>query len=344
MTTDSQKIPKAELHRHLDGSLRIQTMLDLANRYHLNLPAKTEAELSKHLIIPDNCASLEQYLEAFKFTCAVLQSEYSLERVTYEVCEDAYKENTTYLEIRFGPILHTNSGLSLKQVMDSVVRGIEYAERTLPGFTGRIIVCGLREMNPDVVYEMAEIATKYSHAKTVAFDLASKELEYPASLHRRSFQLVHENYLMATCHSGEAAGSDYIKDAIINCGVQRIGHGTKLFQDLKLLEYVRARNIALEICVTSNFQTKATPSYADHPLPFYFRKGIAVCVCTDNTLMSNITLSKELYKIQRLYNFTNEELLKIMRFSFENAFISYPEKVELLQTFDTYVQNNVTKQ
>ncbi|KAG2386871.1 hypothetical protein C9374_001906 [Naegleria lovaniensis] len=321
------EIPKAELHRHLDGSLRIQTMIDLANRYNINLPAKTENELSKHLVVPDDCASLEQYLEAFKFTCAVLQNEYSLERVTYEVCEDAYKENTTYLEIRFGPVLHTNSGLSLKQIMDSVVRGVEYAERTLPGFTGRII-----------------IATKYSHAKTVAFDLASKELEYPASLHRKSFQLVHENYLMATCHSGEAAGSEYIKDAIINCGVQRIGHGTKLVQDLKLLEYVRARNIALEICVTSNFQTKATPSYAAHPLPFYFRKGIAVCVCTDNTLMSDITLSKELFKIQRLYNFTNEELLKIMRFSFENAFISYSEKAELLRTFDEYVHNNFPKQ
>jgi len=199
-----------------------------------------------------------------------------LERAVFEMCEDAFMDGVNYLEIRFGPILHTKNGMSLSQVMDAVVSGVDYSEKMLPGFKSRIIVCGLRDMPQDVVYEMAVIATKYSNSRVVvAFDLAAQEMDYPASMHKKAFDLISENYLKATCHSGEAAGADYIQDAVMNCNVQRVGHGTRLYENERLLEYIRDRKIALEICVTSNYQTKAIPKFESHPLPMYFKRGVA---------------------------------------------------------------------
>ncbi|EFC48763.1 predicted protein [Naegleria gruberi] len=322
------KIPKAELHRHLDGSLRIETMIDLAKRNNISLPSLEINELKKALTI---------FTSIFTYNSFITNS---IERVVYEVCEDAYKDGILYLEIRFASILHTKLGLTLTQVMEYVINGINLAEKELNGFKCRLIVSGLRDLDPQIVYEMAQVAIKFQNHKVVAFDLASRELNYPANLHLKSYQLIHQNYLKSTCHAGEATDSNYIHDSIINCGVQRIGHGTRLFQDENLLKYVRDCKIALEICVTSNYQTKAVNSYKEHPLPLYFKFGIPVCICTDNTLMSNITLSEELFRIQNLFNFTNDEIIKMIRNGFEYSFLTWPEKEEMLNNFDTFISNN----
>lgn len=326
-----RQLPKAELHCHLDGSLRIETILELAEEHKIKLPAKDPESLRNMLVVGQDCSSLEDYLKSFDITLSVMQDAESLERIAYELVADAADENIRYLEVRYSPILHTRKGMRLTRIVDAVNDGLRRGEKDFGVETG-VILCGMRNINPDVSYQLAELAVAYKNRGVVAFDLAGAETDHPAKNHREAFFLILRNNINCTLHAGESYGPESIHQAIHYCGAHRIGHGTKLKEDGDLLNYVNDHRIPLEICLTSNVQTRSAKSFEDHPLRFYYDYGLRTTVNTDNRLMSDTTVSKELHRAHLHMGFDMEELVDLIIFGFKSAFLPYRRKVKMLNS------------
>ncbi len=322
------KLPKTDLHLHLDGSLRLATMIELAERQGIALPSRNEAELAAHLT-PDN-SDLEGYLRFFDTTLSVLDTEAALERSAYELAEDAAKENVRYLEVRYSPILHQKRGLELEPIVDAVLRGLRRAEEDHNVRAG-VILCGIRHMDPDSSVRLADLAIAYKGRGVVAFDLAGAEKDYPAKEHREAFARILRHNINVTVHAGEGFGPPSIAQALHNCGAHRIGHGTRLREDADLLAYVNDHRIPLEMCITSNLQTGTIERMEDHPFGEYFRLGLRVTLNTDNRLISNTTLTQELDLASRLFDLDVPALRKVIINGFKSAFLPHGEKIKLLQ-------------
>ena len=322
-------MPKTDLHVHLDGSVRISTLLDLAKKQNVKLPESDPKKLKKLLVPGLHCKSLVDYLRPFDIVLSVLQEEEALSRVAYELAEDAAKENIWYMEVRYSPILHMNKGLKVTQIVDAVLDGLHRAERKYNIKTG-IIVCGMRNIDPETSFMIADLAVAYKNQGVVGFDLAGAEENHPAKHHREAFYRTLNNNINTTAHAGEAYGPESIHQAIHYCGAHRIGHGTRLKEDGDLMNYVNDHRIPLEICVTSNIQTKAAPSYDKHPLKFYYDYGLRVTINTDNRLISNTTLTKELWLAAKYANLNMEDLKTIIVAGFKSAFLPMRQKAILL--------------
>lgn len=324
-------LPKAELHCHLDGSLRVETVLDLAKQDKVKLPASDAKSLRKMLEVGENCESLNEYLKAFDITCSVLQTKEALIRATYELAEDSAGENIRYLEIRFSPILHTEKGLKLTEVIEAVLKGKAMAEKKM-NITIGIIICSLRHNDPNQSLILAELAVAYKNRGVVGFDLAGAEKDFPAKEHREAFYLIVNNNVNTTVHAGEAYGPESIHQAIHYISANRLGHGTRLREDGDLLNYVNDHRIPLEMCITSNIQTKAVDTYEHHPVKFYFDYGIRVTLNTDNRLISGVTLTDEYMKAIKLYGFNPDELKYLILNGFKSAFLPLWAKVRMIKS------------
>ncbi len=324
------QLPKAELHNHLDGSMRIKTIVELAKKQNVKLPTFNLDELSSLLINDENCKSLKEYFIPFDISLSVLQTEEALEQSTFELLEDVHKENVKYLEIRFSPFLHTSEGLSMETVVEAVLRGKEQAEKTL-GIKSGIIICGLRHITPTQNYELAQLAVRFKNKGVVAFDLAGEELGRPALDHIKAFDYAFKNNLARTVHAGEADGAHSIYDAIHGLKADRIGHGTHLFQDPSLLHYIRDKQIPLEVCLSSNLQTKAVASLESHPIQDYFKQDVIITLNTDSYLISGTTLTKEFELAAKYYQFNKEEMAQLSLNSFQGAFLPFDEKQDLIR-------------
>ncbi|HOG19053.1 MAG TPA: adenosine deaminase [Salinivirgaceae bacterium] len=325
-----KSLPKAELHCHLDGSLRVDTIIEIAKKYDVKLPVEGKEKLTKYLQAGENCNSLTDYLKVFDVTCSVLQWEDTLERATYELAEDCVEENIRYLEIRFSPILHVEKGLKMTQVVDAVLEGKKRAEKDFDIKIG-IIICGLRHMSPEVSLILAELCVAYKNRGVVGYDLAGDEYNHPAKNHKEAFYLIINNNINTTVHAGEASGPESIHQALHWVRANRIGHGTRLREDGDLFNYVNDHRIPLEMCITSNVQTKAVESYGKHPLKFYFDYGLRVTINTDNRLVSNTTLTKEYMITVEKFGFTPDELKYLIINGFKSAFLPNNEKVRILK-------------
>lgn len=328
-------LPKAELHVHLDGSLRPGTLATLARERDVELPLSDPAALGDYMVVSD-ARNLEEYLARFELTLAVMQDAEALERIARELAEDHARESVRWLEVRFCPALNTRAGLSGDEVLDAVLRGLRAAEEAYDIRT-RIIVCALRTLPASVSVEMAELAVAYHGRGVCAFDLAGAEKNHPVRDHLEAFDLAAAAGLPVTVHAGEAYGAPSLRQAVQEARAQRLGHGTRLREDPGLLEEVRRRGIALEICLTSNLQTRVTPSYERHPLREYFDAGLALTLCTDNRLMSGVTLTEEYVHARDSLAFTGRELVGVARMGFEHAFAQPDERAELLRSFDEEV-------
>ena len=315
-----EKLPKTDLHVHLDGSLRIETLIDLAKKQNVELPSTDPKTLAKIVMSGKNCKNLAEYLRGFEITLSVLQEPEALYRVAYELAEDAAAENVWYMEVRYSPILHTQKGLKLTTIVDAVIEGLQAAEKKFNIKTG-VIICGMRNINPETSLVLAELAVAYKNRGVVAFDLAGQEENYPAKHHKEAFFLIRNNNINTTAHAGEAYGPESIHQAIHYCGAHRIGHGTRLYEDGDLLNYVNDHRIPLEICLTSNVQTGAASSLETHPLRFYYDYGLRVCMNTDNRLISDTTVTKELYLAAKHLDFTLEDIKSIIIDGFKSAFL-----------------------
>ncbi len=324
-------LPKVELHCHLDGSLRVETVLEEAERQKVKLPADNPDDLKKLLQPGFDCKSLVDYLKAFDITLSVLQEEEALYRTAYELIEDVSKENVKYIEVRYSPILHQKKGLGLVAILEAVLAGLRQGEKDF-GVKSGIIICGIRNIDPKYSMKLAELSVAYKNKGVVAFDLAGAEEDYPAKEHRDAFHLVLKNNLNSTAHAGEAYGPESIHQAIHYCGAHRIGHGTRLFENGDLLNYVNDHRIPLEICISSNIQTKAVKRFEDHPVRLYYDLGLRITLNTDNRLVSDTTLTREFMIAHQYYGFTLEEIKDIIIQSFKSAFIPYREKRELLRS------------
>lgn len=322
-------LPKAELHVHLDGSLRPDTMLDLAADVGVPLPASDPETLARKMCA-DDATDLVAYLSCFATTLSVLQTREALVRVTRELVEDHAAEGVHYVEIRYAPNLNTEGGLSMEQVLHATLEGME-AGMASTGIRAQLILCGIRSMDPAISKEIAELAVAHRSAGVCAFDLAGAEAGHPARHHVEACQVAAAGLLPVTLHAGEAWGPESIRDALLAGRALRIGHGTRLEEDSELLAWVRDRQIPLEICLTSNVQTRVAPTFADHPVRRYLEAGIRLTLCTDNRLVSGTTVSDEYLRAAEHLGFTKADLIRIATMGFQSAFLSAPEKEALLR-------------
>ena len=323
-----RRLPKAELHLHLDGSLRPETMIDLAARRGVALPSRDPDTLRRRMRV-DNAHNLEEFLTRFDLTIALLQEPDAIERVAYEMCEDAAADGVRYLEVRYCPSLSCRDGLTLDDVLSAELRGFARGERDF-GVIARVICCSLRHYDPARSLEIARHAATFRDRGVVAFDLAGGEAGRPPGVHRAAFDAAVAGGLSVTVHAGEAAGAESIAEAISVCHAQRIGHGTRLYEDPVLRDYVRDRRIALEINITSNVQTHAVPSAGAHPVRGYFDAGLNVTLCTDSWLMCGVTLSDEYRLAHSDLGFTRKEINRMILNGFESAFLPEPERRDLV--------------
>jgi len=325
-----ERLPKAEIHCHLDGSLRPRTVLELAEEQGVELPTTNVAKLTRLLQAGKRTRNLGEYLKIFDITLSVMQEREALYRVAYELAEDAAAENVRHLEVRYSPILHRRKRLSFDQIVDPVIAGLADAGRRY-GITTGVIICGIRSMSPRYSVALAELALEYKNRGVLAFDLAGQEKDYPAKAHRAAFQLVLRNNINSTVHAGEAFGPASIAQALHYCGAHRIGHGTRLREDRDLMQYVNDHRIPLEVCLSSNVQTRAVRSIREHPFHFYFKQGLRLTLNTDSRLVSGTTVSQEMALAARAFRLSPYEVKRIVINGFKSSFLPYSQKARLLR-------------
>lgn len=325
-----RRLPKTDLHVHLDGSLRLSTILELAREEKIKLPAESAEELAAAMHVGENTGSLTEYLKAFDVTLKVLQTEEALERTAYELAQDAASEGVRYMEVRYSPMLHTRRGLALVKVVEAVLAGLRRAENDFH-IRSNVIICGIRNISAESSLEMAELATAYKNRGVVGFDLAGAEYDHPAKHHREAFQLIRNNNINCTIHAGEAYGPESIHQAIHTCGAHRIGHGCRLREDGDLLHYIIDHRVPLECCPSSNVQTGAVRDLKNHPLKFYQDLGVRVTVNTDNRLITDTTVSKELYIVHTEMGIGWPSIKSVILNGFKSAFLPFHERQTMLR-------------
>jgi len=325
-----RSLPKADLHVHLDGSLRLETILELAAEQRVAIPADSVEGLRRAIGCGNNFGSLVEYLRGFDITLTVMQTEDALERIAYELAEDAHRENVRYMEVRYSPMLHTRRGLKLTKVVEAVLAGLRRARETC-GIKANVILCGIRNISAESSYQMAELAVAYKGRGVVGFDLAGAEADFPPKHHRQAFQLVRDNNINCTIHAGEAYGPESIAQAIHVCGAHRIGHGCRLREDGDLLHYINDHRIPLECCPSSNVQTGAVRDLASHPLKLYFDLGLRVTINTDNRLITDTTVSKELWLVHTKMGVPFADIKSMIVAGFKSSFQPFHEKQAMLR-------------
>jgi adenosine deaminase len=309
------RLPKAELHVHLDGSLRPLTMLELGAERGVAMPAVDEAALFDYMVV-SQARNLEEYLDRFHLTLSIMQDAPAIERIAYELAEDHARENVRYVEARFCPILNADGELDAHEALEAVLAGLKRAEQDFAIQTG-VIVCALRSLPASVSTDMAELAVAYADKGVCAFDVAGAEAGNPVKNHLDALHTADAAGLPITIHAGEGFGAASIRQAVDDGRAGRIGHGTRLLEDPALLAQVRDAGIALEVCQTSNVQTRVAPSHAEHPLKHYYDEGLTVCICTDNRLMSGVTLTEEFERARDDLGFDRDGLVRVARMGFE---------------------------
>ena len=325
-----RSLPKTDLHVHLDGSLRLETIIALAEEQGVKLPAHEPESLAKAIHMGQICEDLNDYLKAFDVTLSVLQTEKALFRAAYELAADAAAENVRLMEVRYAPNLHVRKGLALTRIVECVLDGLNSARQDF-GIICNVIICGIRHIAPDQSLRLAELAVAYKNKGVVGFDLAGAEYDYPPKAHREGFTLIRNNNVNSTCHAGEAYGPPSIHQAIHILGAHRIGHGTRLREDGDLLNYVNDHRIPLEVCLTSNVQTRAVTDYKSHPLKFYYDFGIRVTINTDNRLITDTTVTTEYTRAVEQFGFDIFDVRQIALNGFKSAFLTFHERQSLLR-------------
>lgn len=311
----------AELHLHLDGSLRPETVWELAEEQQIRLPAADLEELRYQMKVPEDCQSLHECLKRFDLPLLVLQEADALERVTFELTEDLAKEGVTYAEIRFAPQQSMEHGLTQDQAVEAAIRGAKRGMEMYPSIRVGLILCCMRGEDKEALnLETVESVRKYLGDVVCAVDLAGAESLYPTEIFAPVFARVREYGLPMTIHAGEAAGPDSIRTAL-SYGTKRIGHGISAIQDPGLVEELVKENVTLEVCVTSNFQIRSVPSIKEHPIRRLFDAGVRVTVNSDNMTVSGTNVRKELELVKEVFGFTDEEVKRLQEYAWEARFL-----------------------
>ncbi|MDH3260806.1 MAG: adenosine deaminase [Acidimicrobiia bacterium] len=330
--------PKVLLHEHLDGGLRIETILELAAESHFTGLPTTDPDALAHWFDQSGSRSLEHYLESFRHTVGLMQTAAAVERVAYESVIDLAADGVIYAEIRFAPSKCITGGLSRRRVVEAALAGLRLGARETGLETG-LILTAMRDESDSLA--VARLTVEMEPMGVVGFDLAGPELGFPADDHLPACRYIREASMSLTIHAGEAAGPDSIWRALQRCGAHRIGHGINIVDDCvtedgeiislgRLASYVRDHQIPLEVCVTSNFHTGDFATPGDHPVGALHRAGFAVTLSTDNRLMSNTSMSDEFALVTENHGFTVRDLQQVTEAAMMAAFCSLPTKERLL--------------
>ncbi len=336
---DFRRLPKVLLHEHLDGGLRPATVVELAREAGYGaLPTEDPSALADWFHRGAQRGNLPEYLEGFAHTIAVMQQRDALERVAFEFIEDMAADGVVYAEVRFAPVFHTGAGLSQDEVVETVIAGLERGHRET-GVEWGLIICAMRDRTDSL--EAAELAIRWRDRGVVGFDLAGGEAGHPPKKHLESFQAIHRANFAITIHAGEAFGPESIWQALQWCGAHRLGHGTRLLDDIGIAEdgsmrcgtlaqYILDRRIPLEMCLSSNVHTGACPSIGEHPFPLFHREGFRVFLNTDDRLMSDTEMSKEVALATEAFGLTLVDLEKMTMNAMKSAFCPHAQRVGLI--------------
>ncbi|MDD5191507.1 MAG: adenosine deaminase [Candidatus Nanoarchaeia archaeon] len=327
------EMPKAELHCHLGGSMRLDTILDLASNNHVRIPAKNKEELIKQVVFKNKePKSLQAYLKGIKICESVLRKPEDFQRAAYEICTDAAKENVKVMELRFGPTNYASKKLKLHEIVEGALDGLKKAETKFNMYTG-LIICGIKT-NMRATKRAVEIAINYQDRGVVGFDLAGKENKHSPKEFKEIFKPIFNNFLPVTIHAGEEDTVESIKEALIHLHAKRIGHGVSLRENPKIIKYMDSVRIGLEVCPTSNIDTGSISDISTHPVRDYFYRGLRVCINTDNRTISDTNLTKEYLLLQNELGFGKPELLSLAKNGFKAAFMNNSDRRKILDEFD----------
>ena len=333
--------PKVLLHDHLDGGLRPETVVELADSIGYDkLPSQDVAEVTAWLRRGAQRGHLNLYLDAFQHTLAVMQTADALRRVAAECAEDLAADGVVYAEVRFAPELHVSQGLALGEVVEAVLEGFR-AGSAGRGITVYALLTAMRTAARSL--EIAELAVRYRDNGVVGFDIAGAEAGSPPSRHLDAFQYVARENFHITIHAGEGFGLPSIWEALQWCGAERLGHGVRIMDDIditpegtatlgRLASYVRDRRIPLEMCPTSNVQTGAAPSIEAHPIRLLRQLSFRVTVNTDNRLMSGVTLSSEFHRLAEVFGYGWRDMEWLTINAMKSAFAHFDERLRIIDT------------
>lgn len=339
-----KRLPKALLHDHLDGGLRPQTIIDIANEIgYTALPTADAQELGRWFRDACDSGSLVRYLETFDHTIAVMQRREDIVRVARECAVDLARDGVVYAEVRGAPELFTRNGLTMSEVIEATLEGYRQgeAEAKAEGRTIRVesLLCGMRQNNKS--QEVAELAIAFRDRGVAGFDIAGPEDGFPPSDQLETFEYLRRENAHFTIHAGEAYGLPSIWEAIQLCGAERLGHGVRIIDDIefnggaaklgRLAAYVRDRRIPLEMCPSSNIQTGAAASIAEHPIGKLAKLRFRVTVNTDNRLMSGTSMSKEMQELVDAFDWSFQDLQRVTINALKSAFIPFEERLEIIE-------------
>jgi adenosine deaminase len=350
---DATRLPKVSLHDHLDGGLRPETIVELADEAGLALPAAEPAELAAWFSRSADSGSLPEYLKTFDVTTSVMQTGAALTRVSREYVLDLAADGVVYGEVRWAPEQHLAGGLTLDEAVEAVQEGLEQGAEDVRQGGGSIrtgqLITAMR--HADRSLEIAELAVRHRDRGAVGFDIAGAEAGHPASRHRIAFDYLADHLFPATVHAGEADGLDSIRSALLDGRALRLGHGVRVAEDLvleredqensyvtvgRLARWVRDRQIPLELCPSSNLQTGAIAQWGesldDHPFDLLYQLGFRVTVNTDNRLMSDTSLSRELALLTETFDYDLDDLLTFQLNAAESTFLPLEDREELGET------------
>ncbi len=345
VTTDTiRSAPKVLLHDHLDGGLRPATVIELAHETgYAGLPTEDPAELGAWFRSGADRGSLELYLEGFTHTVGVMQTPDAIARVASECAQDLAADGIVYAEVRYAPELSTQGGLSLDEVMEAWLDGMDHGARAAAAagdpIVVRAIVTAMRQFARSV--EIAELSVRYRDRGTVGFDIAGPEDGFPPSRHLDAFQLIHRANFHITIHAGEAFGLPSIWEALQWCGAERLGHGVRIVDDIevgasgdvrmgRLAQFVRDNRVPLEMCPTSNVHTGAVASIEQHPIDLLRRLRYRVTVNTDNRLMSGVSLSDEFATLMTVFDISLDEMQWLSTNAMKSSFLAFDERLRLI--------------
>lgn len=323
-------IPKVELHVHLDGSMKPETVASILN---MDLD-----EVKKEMTVTEDCHDLNEYLTKFALPIKALNSRENLYRAARELALDLKLENVVYAEVRFAPMQHVSTSLSKEDIVESVLEGF----KSVDGIIVNTILCMMRNASFETNLEVIDLASKYAKKGVVGIDLAGAEALYKTSSFKDLFDIANKNNLMITIHAGEADGVSSIESAL-NFNARRIGHGIRIVEDMTLLDRTINEHICFEVCPTSNVQTLAAPDIKNHPIDLLYKKGALVSINTDNRTVSNTSLEHEYEVLSKTFGYKVSDFIKMNEYAIESSFADEDTKnkvKKLIHNFELTIQNN----
>lgn len=318
-----KNLPKIELHCHLDGSIRPATLQKIAAQQGISLPA-SENELKELLVAPEDCQNLNEYLQRFDLVLSCLQTENALQQAAFDLISQASEENIQYIEVRFAPSLHTEKGLSLAQIVTAVLAGLNQGQEQF-GVKSNALLCGMRHEELDEIEQIVLLAEEYKRSGVAGFDLAGNEIDFPPYVFEETLRLVERSNIPLTLHAGECGCGKNVADAVY-LGAKRIGHGIAVKDTPEYFALLQEQGTLIEMCPTSNFQTKTVTSLDDYPFQQFLDAGINVCINTDNRTVSATTLTDEFMKLHEWYGITYNDMEQLNHNAVTGAFLPEAEK------------------